>query len=286
MASLKNPYLAEILACPECASDLHFAETKLTCQKCAFSVPIKAGIPLFTQTPETLQPWQRVERGPQQGTPWRQANWRWLEGLVRSAPEDALYLDIGCGHGDFQQIFEGRRTIGLDIVPYPEVDIACDLTQCVPFKTGSVERVVMMNVLEHVYAAENLLTRLATLLKSDAEIWMAVPFMLKIHQEPYDFARYTPYALQNIAAHAGLRIERMHGFYEPVFQLKDALGTVWAHALPPRRNLRSIFARAAIFIIQLFSSLLGRLLPKGELADPLTAKNPAAMGFMLILKKA
>jgi len=285
MQSIKNPYLAEILACPDCNSNLESTKDKLTCTACGSSFPLQSGVPIFTPIPETIQPWERIERSSRQGTPWRQENWRWLEELVQRAQKEALYLDVGCGHGDFSQIFSGRHYIGLDIVPYPEVDIACDLTQCVPFKKSSVDRVVMMNVLEHVYAAENLLTRLANLLKPDGEIWMAVPFMLKIHQAPYDFARYTPYALEKMAANAGLEIIQMDGFYDPVFQLQDALGTVWAHALPPKVDVRGIIARAAVFSIRVFSDVMKRVLPGSQRVNPLLTDNPAAMGYLVVFKK-
>ena len=282
---MKNPFLSQVLVCPACGGSLKTGENTLMCSSCAQEYPVRDGIPLFTPTPETLEPWERVERGPHQGTPWRRENWRWLNGLVQAAPADALFLDVGSGHGDFQDIFSGRPYIALDIVPYPEVDIACDLTQAVPFRAGSFSVIVMMNVLEHVYEAERLLTRLADLLKPGGEIWLAVPFLLKVHQAPYDFARYTPFALRQIAANAGLTVKDLQGFYDPVFQVNDALGNLWQNALPPRSSPRGLAARLAVFIAQRVINLLGRLLPKGSSVDPDKTANPAAMGYLAVFQK-
>lgn len=285
MSLIKNPLLVPILSCPDCGGELQPGQATLTCTVCGLAVPVQEGIPVFTGTPETIQPWERIERGPLQGTPWRRANWRWLDDLVQRAPADTLFLDVGCGHGDFRDIFAGKQYIGLDVVPYPEVDITCDMTQRVPFKSGSVDTVVLMNVLEHVYAAEQLLSTLVRMLKVGGEVWAAVPFMLKIHQAPHDFARFTPYALRRMAENAGLAVQDLQGFYDPAFQLKDALGTVWAHALPPRSSLRGLLARAAVFGTQRMANLLSLLLPKGMQAEPLETGNPAPMGFMMVLKK-
>jgi SAM-dependent methyltransferase len=282
---MKNPLLSQVLVCPTCGGSLKTGENTLTCASCGQEYPVREGILLFTPTPETLEPWERVERGPRQGTPWRRENWRWLNGLVQAAPEDALFLDVGSGHGDFQDIFNGRPYIALDIVPYPEVDIACDLTQAVPFRAGSFSVIVMMNVLEHVYEAERLLTRLAGLLKPDGEIWLAVPFLLKVHQAPYDFARYTPFALRQMAANAGLTVKDLQGFYDPVFQVNDALGNLWENALPPRTGPRGLAARLAVFLAQRAINMLGALLPKGSSMNPDKTANPAAMGYLAVLQK-
>jgi len=258
----------------------------MQCASCKLEVSIQDGIPLFTQTPASLQPWEKVERGPQQGTPWRRENWRWLNDLVQSAQPDTLFLDVGSGHGDFQDVFSGRKSIALDIVPYPEVDIACDLTLVSPFKAASFNVIVMMNVLEHVYEAEQLLTRLAGMLKPDGEIWLAVPFLLKVHQAPHDFARYTPFALRKMGANAGLNVKDLKGFYDPLFLVNDALGNLWAHALPPRSRPQGLAARLMIFLAQQAINLLGIILPKGISSDPDSTSNPAPMGYLAIFQKA
>jgi len=282
---MKNPLLSQVLFCPACGGSLKTGDNALKCASCGQEFPVRDGIPRFTPTPETLEPWERVERGPNQGTPWRRENWRWLDRLVQDAPPDALFLDVGSGHGDFRDIFSGRSYIALDIVPYPEVDIACDLTRVVPFKAGSFSVIVMMNVLEHVYEAESLLSRLAGLLKPGGEIWLAVPFLLKVHQAPHDFARYTPFALRHMAGNAGLVVKDLRGFYDSVFQVNDALGNLWQHALPPRTSSRGLMARVAVFLAQQAINLLGALLPKGSSADAEKTANPAAMGYLAVFQK-
>jgi hypothetical protein len=115
--------LLELMRCPKCLAPLKVKGEGLVCTECAYSARMVDGIALFTDVPATLEPWEKVERGPDKGTAWRRSNWKFLNGLVEKLPAGARILDVGAGHGDFADIFEGRSSYALDIVPYPEVDL-------------------------------------------------------------------------------------------------------------------------------------------------------------------
>jgi DNA-directed RNA polymerase subunit RPC12/RpoP len=120
----------KVLVCPACggAMDLNTAVEKLVCQACGHQVELVGGKPIFTTVPETIQETEFRERGEGKGTPWRQANWKFLKEQIESLPADALVLDVGSGRGDFSQVIQLRNSLAMDIYPYPEVDIVCDLT--------------------------------------------------------------------------------------------------------------------------------------------------------------
>jgi len=75
--------LLELMKCPQCGAVLiEKGSESLGCTKCDYSARMVQGIPLFTDVPATIEPWEKVERGPDKGTAWRKSNWKFLNGFV------------------------------------------------------------------------------------------------------------------------------------------------------------------------------------------------------------
>lgn len=280
--------LLSLLVCPDCKHAFEKIDhASLRCTNCGRNIPLLDGKPIFTPMPEAAHVYQSIERGPDQGTPWRQANWRFLEQQVRglSKDKDALLLDVGAGHGDFARTYEGRKSLSLDVIPYPEVDLTCDLAECVPFREGSFDMLILMNVLEHVYNFHGLLDSLFYLLKPGGSLIIAVPFMIKIHQAPFDFQRYTHYSLEQMARQHGFEIALLEGYYDPIFFLGEGTRNFRFWVLPKLSRPTRWFGRGLLILIEGLITLLRPIVGKGYLKSPDTAKNPAAIGYHLVLKK-
>jgi SAM-dependent methyltransferase len=281
-----KPDLLSLLQCPECTNALvDHGEKGLVCQNCGHQVKMLDGKPLFTEVPQTIEPWQKVERGPDKGTPWRQSNWKFLKEVVSESPSGDSILDVGAGHGDFADIFIGRNYYSLDIVPYPEVDLVADLGQVNPFKPNSFDLIVLMNVLEHVYESRDLLKSLSGILKPGGRIAISVPFLLKVHQAPFDFARYTPYALEKMAYFAGMKVQSIKGYYDTLFLINESLGNAWRFSLNQNPKPRRYFAKALVFVIQKLVNWLGHFLQKGFSSPYQKELNPAPFGYLVVLEK-
>jgi SAM-dependent methyltransferase len=246
---------------------------------------LHSGRPIFTNIPETIQPFEKIERGRDKGTPWRKSNWRFLEHEVSKFPADVMILDVGAGHGDFADIFAGRNYTLLDIVPYDEVDVVCDLTQQIPFRPGLFDVVVLMNVLEHVYAYEKLLSSISALLKPGSRLIMAVPFMIKVHQPPHDFYRYTHFALPQIGADAGLKLEQLEGYYDTTFFINESFRNLQLWGLTTLTRPRRFTARVILMGFKALLCILSFILPGGFTASPEKINNPAAIGYHLVFSK-
>jgi SAM-dependent methyltransferase len=278
--------LLSLLVCPDCKRSFTTTEdASLRCPACGRTVPLLDGKPLFTPVPETAHVYQRVERGPDQGTSWRRANWRFLESQVQYLDPDALLLDVGAGHGDFARAYAGRRSISLDVVPYPEVDLACDLAQCVPFRQASFDAIILMNVLEHVYDFHGLLDALFGLLKPGGSLLLAVPFMIKIHQAPFDFQRYTHYSLEQMARQHGFEVALLEGYYDPIFFLGEGTRNFRYWVLPKLSRPARWLGRGVLVLIEALIAPLKLLVGDGYVKSPESAKNPAAIGYHLVLKR-
>ncbi len=281
-----NPILTEILMCG-CGGAYGVHAAHLTCASCGRRIPLKNGIPLFTLPPENIRPSEKVARGLNLGTPWRQANWRFLAQELEQTQPDALILDVGAGRGDFADVLSGHQALALDVYPYPEVDLVCDLTQINPFRPASIDVILLLNVMEHVYDAHALLESLAQILKPGGRLLVAIPFMVKMHQTPLDFARYTHYTLERFAADHGFEVERLEGYYAPIFLLDEGLGNLrWAvlRELPRLRRygvrlVLSIFSFGKVLLSWMLGTASQRVLP------PSKTFSQSPTGYQIVYRK-
>jgi uncharacterized protein YbaR (Trm112 family)/SAM-dependent methyltransferase len=280
-------YLLQHIQCIECSHKLAYDEAaqRLTCESCGRTYKTQDGIPLFTPPPAGLVPSQKLERGPEMGTPWRKANWRFIEKQISRLEAEAAILDVGAGRGDFAAALKGRKSLAVEIYPYPEVDIVCDLTQVNPFCPGSFDAILLLNVMEHVYDTHTLLATLSDLLKPGGALLVAIPFMVKMHQVPVDYVRYTHYALERLGADHGLDAEEIEGYYDPVFFLGEGIGNLRNAILPTLQGSRRYFGRLLIAGIQVFASILGRVTGPGKAQPPAGVRSLAPTGYQIVYRK-
>jgi SAM-dependent methyltransferase len=277
--------LRDTIICPQCGHGLEQKDSTLVCESCGQAVPLQGQIPIFTQPPGNIQPSEKIERGAHKGTPWRQANWQFLQQQVARLAPEARILDVGAGRGDFAAILQNHTSLALDVYPYPEVDLVCDLTRVLPLRAESFDALVLMNVLEHVYNTHALLAALTTLLKPGGVLIMAVPFMVKIHQAPVDFVRYTHYALQRLGEEYGLSVETLEGYYDPISFLGEGIGNLKYSILPTVRGGKHYLARSLLAGIQGLSAVLDSLLGQGQTSTPAGMRSMAPTGYHILYRK-
>jgi SAM-dependent methyltransferase/uncharacterized protein YbaR (Trm112 family) len=280
-----NQTLLSLICCDRCGHELAEQDEALCCENCGRRVPVQDGVPVFTPAPEGLQPSEKLMRGPEMGTPWRRANWRFLAGQAAALEPGAIILDVGAGRGDFAGLFQGRNYLALDVYPYPEVDIACDLTQCNPFREAGFDAILLMNVLEHVYDTNALLSALAAMLKPGGALICAIPFLVKMHQEPVDYVRYTHYTLERLGPQHGLRPELLEGFYDPISLLGEGMGNLKWAVLPEVRGLRHYAGRILLAWMEIMASALGRLTGPGDVKPPQAARSHSPTGYHVVYRK-
>jgi len=280
-------YLIESLRCSHCQGALAYDDSsrQVICPRCHQAVPVQDGAPVFTSPPVGMAPSEKVARGLNMGTPWRRANWRFLGEQVAALPADALILDVGAGRGDFANLLDGRNYLALDVYPYPESDIVCDLTQMNPFRPGSFDAILLMNVLEHIYHTHAMLATLSSLLKPGGILLVAIPFMVKMHQAPIDYVRYTHYALEELGQEHGLQAEKLEGFYDPISLLGEGIGNLKHAILPNIRGARHYAGRALLLAIQALAAGLQGVLGPGRVQYPEHTRSQAPTGYHIVYRK-
>ena len=175
----------------------------------------------FSSIPSDVQPQRRPVSKP--GTYWRRQNLIFLERWARRLEPMDRILDVGAGTGYFRDLFAAGSYMSVDFNPYPGMDIICDFTITWPFKSESVDVVVLGDVLEHVSDGKRLLGRILECLKPDGVLLITVPFMIKIHQAPYDFVRYTHFGLSRMLKTLGFEVEVFEAVYEPAYLARTTL---------------------------------------------------------------
>lgn len=118
-------------------------------------------------------------------------------------------LDVGSGlslasYHRFLRKKHGARVIPLDLgfadASGARIDLETDL---LPREGGSVDTVLLFNVLEHVYEYRHVVREARRVLREGGALVGAVPFLVGYHPDPRDFWRFTHEALQRIFAEAG-----------------------------------------------------------------------------------
>lgn len=278
--------MSEKIVCPQCRASFDKSDPALwKCVACGYTVPLLEGKPVFSGHPQDQNPQEKIERGIDKGTEWRRTNWRFIQETAASLPAGADVLDVGAGRGDFKQIFTGHTYVGLDIYPYPETDLAVDLVEVNPFREESFDLVVLANVIEHVYEHRQLVSRCTRLLKPGGRLLITVPFLLKLHQEPVDYHRYTRYALLQLAAENLLEVERLDSYTNPLALLDEGIGDVWEHVIPARSGLERLFTKARVMLIQKLTNGIKTKRGDGVVRPASESMNPHVLGYMCRFRK-
>ncbi|MCP1373433.1 class I SAM-dependent methyltransferase [Dyella lutea] len=79
---------------------------------------------------------------------------------------------------------------------------ACSL----PLADQCVDGVVCLEVIEHVPDPARAITEIARVLKPGGRAWVSMPFLYPLHNEPFDFQRYTEFGLRRDVSRASLEV--------------------------------------------------------------------------------
>ena len=183
-----------------------------------------------------------------------------------------VLLDFGCGSRPYESLFRVERYMGLDIEVsgHPQAGKRADIYydgETIPLDDASVDHVFSAEVFEHVFNAPELFREIRRVLKPGGSFIMTCPFVWPLHEQPYDFARYTPSALNAMLGDAGFSAiqVRRHGHpIEAVCQL--ALAYCMEHLVPPVRVLSGLAGLVYCLTFNLAGRVGARFLPnKGTL---------------------
>ncbi len=119
-------------------------------------------------------------------------------------------LDIGCGQKPYQALCASNEYIGLELdTPenrqFKRADVFYD-GKILPFEKESLDSVVAHQVFEHIFHPQLFLKEINRVLKNQGTVMLSVPFVWDEHEQPYDFARYSSFALEALLKEHGFEI--------------------------------------------------------------------------------
>src|SRR5918993_5661142 len=156
-------------------------------------------------------------------------------------------LDIGCGNKPYLSLFSDKveKYIGCDIIQSSlnSVDVICPSNE-LAFDNDSFDTAFSTQVLEHVADHQGVVAETYRILKKGGYAIFTVPFAWELHEEPYDFYRFSKHGLKDLFEKKGfeiISIKSNGGKWASVFQL-------WLNVLLSTRKYKTIRSGIIKFI--------------------------------------
>lgn len=137
------------------------------------------------------------------------------------------FLDLGCGNKPYQSLYNPLTVsqIGCDVIQSDQnsVDVICPATD-LKFNNEQFDTVLCTQVLEHVFEHDKLMSEAFRVLRPGGHLILTVPFAWELHEEPYDFFRYTKHALKQLFEQTGFEIDYIKpngGKWATIYQLRN-----------------------------------------------------------------
>jgi SAM-dependent methyltransferase len=127
-------------------------------------------------------------------------------------------LDVGCGGRPYEgRLPAGARYVGVDApasrASHPD---SWALAESLPFAAGRFDLVLCTQVLEHLPDPAAATEEMARVLRPGGVLVLTAPQTWCLHEEPFDYFRFTRYGLGQLARDAGLEpveVRRQGGFW-------------------------------------------------------------------------
>ena len=118
-------------------------------------------------------------------------------------------LDIGCGNKPYEKILDGKISeyIGCDIIQSDlnKVDVL-SAADDIPLDSESFDTVISTQTIEHVENHQGLVNEAFRLIKPNGYFIVSGPMYWHLHEEPYDFFRFTKYGFTYVFEKAGFEV--------------------------------------------------------------------------------
>jgi len=149
----------------------------------------------------------------------RRGLYEFLRKACSEMPHDSAVLNVGAG-GDIEAFIkscslnEDWRITSVDVDPARKPDILGSIED-IHLPDGSYNAIFAVEVLEHVENVHAALANCRRILATGGMLFVSVPFMLPIHDAPYDYYRFTEHGLRRLFSEfANVAILPRNGYFE------------------------------------------------------------------------
>lgn len=159
----------------------------------------------------------------------RNYNWLAYELFDRFIEKYKIYyngivVDLGCGEAPYKEFIcqYCNKYIGVDwskSLHNSKADVISDLNKEINLQSEFADVVISFSVMEHLYNPQVFLNEAYRIIKHNGKLIIQIPWQWWIHEEPYDYYRYSPYILKKMLETSGfqnINIEPMCGFFSMI----------------------------------------------------------------------
>jgi SAM-dependent methyltransferase len=185
-------------------------------------------------------------------------------------------MDFGCGSKPYQSLFTSADSyLGVDYQgeghshETENIDVYYD-GKTIPFANSHFDSILCSEVFEHLFNLEEILQELNRVLKPGGKMLITCPFAWNIHEQPIDYARYTPFALVHLFTKAGFKVikqDRKGNFFETLAQLTNVylMGSIFAQYNGKSYQAKPYIywlQKPVIFLHNIFAKIGSNIMPK------------------------
>ena len=132
-----------------------------------------------------------------------------LRGAAADLAPGSTLLDVGAGDAPYRELFTHVTYVACDwensiYTPDRPLDIVAPAGR-IPLEDASVDAILNTQVLEHVSEPWAVLEEFRRVLRPAGKLRMTAPLVWYLHEEPYDYYRYTSHGLRFLLERAGFR---------------------------------------------------------------------------------
>ena len=165
-------------------------------------------------------------------------------------------LDVGCGKKPYENLFTNvTQYVGIDLTSTIHGQSRIDVfatSLALPFKDQSVDSVLCTEVLEHVPDPRRALQEIHRVTKPGGGLLLTVPLSEQLHEEPFDFYRFTKYGLYFLLEKTGWKVCRIYNrggvWLEFGYRLSSFLYSFMGARRDPSGNLQPRFILAPLIV--------------------------------------
>ncbi|NJK98227.1 MAG: class I SAM-dependent methyltransferase [Chloroflexia bacterium] len=122
---------------------------------------------------------------------------------------DGNMIDVGCGDLHYRKYIE-KKVKKYDSIDFSRKDkditYIGDVQNMEMISDQFYDSAICLEVLEHLRNPFKAVSEIYRILKKDGILVLSVPHMSRLHEEPYDFFRFTKYGLKSTLEDAGFKI--------------------------------------------------------------------------------
>jgi SAM-dependent methyltransferase len=127
-------------------------------------------------------------------------------------------LELGCGDLPLYEMYKNKvdQIICCDwSISYHKnlhLDFILNLNFVLPVKDSLFSTVILSDVLEHLINPDQIFSEITRVMKPGGIFFLSIPFLHPLHEEPYDYNRFTEFKLRDLCTKNNLQVLQLESY--------------------------------------------------------------------------